>query len=61
VVLFVKWAAPICLRRGYPTAPDPIARPDRARCALLVLISGQHMPFANAGLRGEVYLMLMSA
>ena len=32
VVLFVKWAAPICLRRGYPTAPDSIARPDRARC-----------------------------
>jgi hypothetical protein len=27
----------------------------------LVLISGQHMSFANAGLRGEVYLMLMSA
>jgi hypothetical protein len=24
--------APICLRRGYPTAPDSIARPDRARC-----------------------------
>jgi hypothetical protein len=62
VVLFVKWAAPICLRRGYPTAPDSIARVRIARAAaLLVLISRQHMPFANAGLRGEVYLMLMSA
>jgi hypothetical protein len=26
-----------------------------------VLISGRQMPFTNAGLRGEVYLMLMSA
>jgi len=43
--------APICLRR---------ARPARA-AALLVLISGQQMLFANAGLRGEVYLMLMPA
>jgi hypothetical protein len=49
------------LASGLSTAPDSIARPDRARCALLVLISGQHMPFANAGLRGEAYLMLMSA
>ena len=28
VVLFVKWAARICLRRGYPTAPDSIAGLD---------------------------------
>jgi hypothetical protein len=34
---------------------------SRARCRVKVLISGQHMPFANAGLRGEVHLLLMSA
>jgi hypothetical protein len=49
------------LRRGYPQHPTRSRVRIARAAALLVLISGQHMPFANAGLRGEVYLMLMSA
>jgi hypothetical protein len=49
------------LRRGYPQHPTRSRVRIARAAALLVLISGQHMPFANARLRGEAYLMLMSA